>query len=314
MLIACIGNAAYDCTVSQKGFLKEGVRNSFDNAVFCTGGPASNAASVLAKFGNNVEFYGQIGNDVNGEFIYNQMSKENIDLRHLNISKDAMTPFSFIIINQNNATRTICSLRSKEDFSEPKIHDIVFDTKYDYILTDGKYANDSIDLILKNPQAKSILDAGRVNDNILRLANYIDYIICSEDFSNEVTKMTIDEDLEKTKIIFKNLKSRFKNIKELAITIGQRGYICEKDGEVINMPAYDHQSKTIDTNGAGDIFHGAFTHAMANGYGYHESLEFANITASLSTTKRGGRTSVPTLEEVEQRMKKPSKKLVKTLK
>lgn len=67
MKIACIGNTTYDCIVSGDTFLKEGLRNSFDNAIFSIGGPTSNAASVLTRFGNNVDFYGQIGNDENGK-------------------------------------------------------------------------------------------------------------------------------------------------------------------------------------------------------------------------------------------------------
>ena len=64
------------------------------------------------------------------------------------------------------------------------------------------------------------------------------------------------------------------------------------------MPAYNPTEPIIETTGAGDIFHGAFTHAIANGYSFHESLEFANITASLSTTKKGARYSCPSLKTV----------------
>lgn len=313
MIIASIGNTAYDLTVSKDKFLTEGVRNSYDNAVFSVGGPTSNAASVLAKFGNNVEFYGQVGNDENGKFICQEMLRENININHLNISNDVMTPFSFIMINTADNTRTICSVRSPLDFTNPKIENIEFGDYYDYILTDGKYPEDTIELIKRNPQAVTIMDAGRINEGNLCLAKYIDYIICSEDFANGVTGEVIDYKTEKTTKIFYKLKNQFPKVKELAITIGERGYICEKDGQVIIMPAYQHGKSTVDTNGAGDIFHGAFTHAMANGYDYYESLEFANITASLSTTKRGGRTSCPSLEEVEHIIKKGGKRFVRTL-
>jgi len=313
MTIACIGNTAHDCTVSKEKFIKEGVRNDYEEALFSVGGPTSNAASVLAKFGNQVDFYGQVGNDSNGHFICSEMAKENINLKHLHISSNVMTPYSFVMINTTDNTRTICSIRSHKDFTKPKIERIEFENHYDYILTDGKYPDDTIELIKHNPKAITIMDAGRINEGNLRLANYMDYIICSEDFANGVVGETIDYDDKKTADIFYKLKSKFPNIKELAITIGERGYICSCGGEVIIMPAYNHGLITVDTNGAGDIFHGAFTHAFANGYDYYESLEFANITASLSTTKRGGRASCPSLEEVEHIIKKGGKRLVKKL-
>ena len=284
MKIACMGNTAYDCTVSGDTFLMEGVRNSFDNAIFSVGGPTSNAASVLAKFGNYVDFYGQIGNDENGKKVYKEMYRENINLNHLNISNDVITPFSFVIINTSDSTRTICSVRSKSDFKQAKIQTIEYENDYDFILTDGKYVQDAINLIEKNPQAISIIDAGRVIEGILNLCNRVNYIICSEDFANEVTGEIIDDNYVNNVRIFRKMQSLFPKAKEIAITIGKRGYICEKNSEVIIMPSYDSGLKAIDTNCAGDIFHGAFTHALAQGNSYHESLEFANVTASLSTT------------------------------
>lgn len=311
--IACIGNTTHDKTVSTKFFIKEGKRNDFRGALKSVGGPTSNAASVLAKFGNQVEFYGQVGNDNDGYFVCQEMTREKIDISHLHISNNVMTPDSFVVINTTDNSRTIFSTRSDSDFDHPTIEKIEYGTNYDYILTDGKYTDETIELIRRNPQAITIMDAGRINDGNMRLAQHIDYIICSEDFANGLTHETIDYEIESTSKIFWKLKSMFPKVKELAITIGEHGYICERDGEVIIMPAYQHGKTTVDTNGAGDIFHGAFTHALANGYGYYESLEFANITASLSTTKPGGRTSCPSLEEVEHIIKKGGKRLVRTI-
>lgn len=208
-----------------------------------------------------------------------------------------MTPYSFIIINTKDNTRTICSIRTRSDYTNSKIENITYDTDYDYILTDGKYVNDSIELIKKNPQAISIIDAGRVNDGILKLCQSINYIICSEDFANEVTKIEMGN-IENDYLAYKKMKEIFKNAKGITITVGERGYICENNNHIINYPAFTTDKKVIDTNAAGDIFHGAFTYALASNYDYQESLNFANITASLSTTKIGGRKSIPELEEV----------------
>lgn len=311
MKIACIGNITYDYSVSKEGFIEEGIRNNFNNATMCPGGPASNAAYVISKFGNNVSLYGQIGNDEPGKYVYQQMRQEAIDISHVSISNNIMTPYSFIINNLTNSSRTICTIRTNKDFNKSKIDNIDYETDYNYILTDGKYYEESIELIKKNPSAVSIIDAGRATKEMLLLCNHVNYIICSEDFANEVTKKTIGDNINENKNIYKELKSYFPYSKELVITIGSKGYICEKDNEVIIMSAYASGEKAIDTTGAGDIFHGAFTHAIANGYTFHESLEFANITASLSTTKKGGRYSCPSLTDVEARINKNIKVLTK---
>lgn len=307
MKIACIGNATFDMTVSGDKFIKEGVRNSYTNATFTAGGPASNAASVIGKFGGNVDFYGQIGNDVNREFVYKEMLSENINLKHLKVTDKLLTPFSFIIINTSNNTRTICPVRSKEDFIKPNIEEFSYEKDYDYILTDGKYVDNTIELIRNNPNAITIIDAGRVNDGVIKLCHMVDYIICSEDFASEVTGIDIECGLN-DEIGYRKMREIFPYAKGITITVGSRGYVCEKENQVVTNPAYDSGMKVIDTNAAGDIFHGAFSYALSNGYDYYDSLEFANITASLSTTKKGGRKSIPKLEEV---IKDKSKKRVK---
>ena len=299
MRIACIGNAVYDITVSSNKPLVEGVRNSFSGAGFTAGGPASNAASVIARYGSPVDFYGRVGNDLNGQYVYNKMQSENINLEHLYVSNEVMTPFSFVILNTSADTRTICTVRDEIDYGTPKIGNVQYETGYDYILTDGKYVEETIKLIEKNPNAKTVIDAGRVNEGVITLCRLVNYIICSEDFANEVTGCVINDDYENNRMVYEKMKALFPKA-AITITVGSRGQIIEKDGEVIVNPAYNSGRPIVDTNAAGDIFHGAFTYAMANGYDYYEALDFAGTTASLSITKPGGRDSIPELEEVTQ--------------
>lgn len=54
----------------------------------------------------------------------------------------------------------------------------------------------------------------------------------------------------------------------------------------------------VDTTGAGDIFHGAFTYGIANNFDMEKTITLANIAAGLSVTKIGSRLSIPTLSEV----------------
>ena len=57
--------------------------------------------------------------------------------------------------------------------------------------------------------------------------------------------------------------------------------------------------KSVDSTGAGDIYHGAFTYCIANGYDIITTMKMSNITGALSVTRVGGRFSIFTLEEVK---------------
>jgi len=56
--------------------------------------------------------------------------------------------------------------------------------------------------------------------------------------------------------------------------------------------------KTIDSTGAGDIFHGAFVYGLANNFEYEKTLKFAVLASALSVTRVGSYKSIPTLEEM----------------
>lgn len=307
MKIACIGNITFDITVYKEGFIKKDERTSYREATFTIGGPAFNASSVISKYNGDVDFYGRIGNDVFGNGICNGLTNETIDISHL-IKENIQTPLSFIMVDTSDNTRTICTSRSDEDYKNPNIKKIEYDKNYNYILTDGKYYNNTKELMLENPNAKTIIDAGRNTENVIELCKIVNYIICSEDFARAVTKMNLGNE-ENDKEAYRKLKDMFP-LAEITITLGKRGYISEIDGEINVYPAFKLEKPVVDTNAAGDIFHGAFTYAISQGLTYSDSLKFANITAALSTTRVGGRNSCPELEEViEQfaRIKKSEK-------
>ena len=56
--------------------------------------------------------------------------------------------------------------------------------------------------------------------------------------------------------------------------------------------------KALDSTGAGDIYHGAFTYFTANNYPLKDAIRLASITGALSVTKIGSRYAIPTLNEV----------------
>ena len=85
-------------------------------------------------------------------------------------------------------------------------------------------------------------------------------------------------------------------IAAVAITLGANGAVYVDAKRRIHQEAFPVDA--VDTTAAGDAFNGALAVAVARGMEIEDSLRFAVGTASLSVTRKGAQTSMPTEQEV----------------
>jgi len=60
--------------------------------------------------------------------------------------------------------------------------------------------------------------------------------------------------------------------------------------------------ETVDTTGAGDVFHGAFSFALLAGWEMTRALDFSNAMAALNCTALGARGGIKSQADAEQLM------------
>jgi sugar/nucleoside kinase (ribokinase family) len=292
MKIICIGNAAYDVTLPVNHYPVENKKIRLDAPrVECGGGSASNCAYLLAKWGMETYFAGAVGDDYYGNRIIEEFEKVGVNTKYIEKKKDVPTTSSFIIANTSIGSRTILTDKSKDMVMKKR----EIDDDFDVILLDGYERDFAVEVIKKNPNAIKIIDAGSLRENTVELAKMVDYVVCSNDFAMEFTKKKIDYTDMKTLIeIYDDLKKEFSQ--NVVITLEDKGCFTYDDGYKM-VPSI--KVKSVDSTGAGDIYHGAFTYCIANGYDIITTMKMSNITGALSVTRVGGRFSIFTLEEVK---------------
>ncbi len=290
--ITCIGHAAYDITFPLSSYPVENTKNRVSKMVLGGGGPASTAAYLLGKWDVDTTFIGIIGKDIYGEKIKQELKSVNVNIDYMEESSKYSTTLSVVIVSKKNNSRT--TLAYKNPKMKMEVKDI--DIKSDVILIDGQEHELSKSMMEKDKKAIKIIDAGRFNDEVVDLCKYVDYIVCSKEFAEKVTKVKINfRDTNTFNEVFIKLIEMFPN-KQYVITLEDKGAMF-LDGEYVSvMPTYKIDVK--DTTGAGDIFHGAFAYAIANGYKLSDAVKLGNIAGALSVGKVGARNSVPKLEEV----------------
>ena len=288
MKILCLGNVLYDITVQIEEYPIENSKNRVHNCVECGGGPASTAAYLLGSWGADTYFAGVVGNDYYGNMIKKEFESVNVNTKYLELNNQQKTNTSFILANRSNGSRTTFSYKP----SDMKMNPFELDFKPDVILIDGQEYERSLEILKKYPDAISIIDAGRDKKEIIELSHLVKYLVCSKEFAEKVTNMKIDyDDFNTITEIYNELENIFKN--NVIVTLEDKG--CLYKNKII--PTI--KLKSVDTTGAGDIFHGAFTYYLSLGYDMEKVLKLANIAGAISVSRIGTRNSIPTLEEME---------------
>lgn len=294
MKFVCIGHATYDTTLPMTKYPEENKKIRIPKKIECGGGPASNAAYLLAKWGMDTTFVGIVGNDFYGNNVIKEFNSIGVNTEYIEKNSDIATDSSYIISNLDNGTRTILTVKEKtiDELIEPvDIKDA------DVILVDGEHYKTSKQVLLDNPNAISILDAGRVSDATKELGKMATYLVCSKDFAEDFTNTKIDINNDESLITaYEILKIYFKT--NIIITLESNGSFT-KTNDYIIIPSI--KVKAIDSTGAGDIFHGAFTYFIANKYNLEKAIRLASITGALSVEKIGSRYAIPELNDVLER-------------
>lgn len=295
MKVLCIGHASYDISMPVDNYPKENTKYRIDNVVECGGGPAATAAFLLGKWGIDTTYKGVVGNDVFGNRIINEFKSIGVDTKYMEINDKVDTTISFILINKKNGSRTLFNYSNLYATFKNNTYDKDFTP--DIIHLDGHNYNGSIKALEKFPKAITVLDAGRINDDLLSLASKGDYLVCSKGFAETVAEKKFDFDNPSTLIsIMETLEKKFKNI--IVITLEDKGCLIKENNKLKLIAGL--KVRATDTTGAGDIFHGAFVYGLTRNFNLEQICKFANITAGLSVLNIGTRYSIPSLEEVNE--------------
>ena len=292
MKILCIGQSAYDITLPVSDYPIENRKYKINNVVECGGGSANNMAYLLALWKMDITFASSIGNDLYGKKIYDELERVGVKTKYLEMKSNVPTTTSYIINNLSNGSRTI--ITNKKEDMELDINKEI-NLKPDIILLDGNEYAFARKVIEENKDAIKIIDAGSLKEDTVNLSKLCDYIVCSNDFAKDYTKINFSyQDIDKIKEVYGILDRDFPG--KVIITLESYGSITKIDNEFKLVPSIKVES--IDSTGAGDIFHGAFTYFIANNYSLLDTLHYSNIAGALSVTKIGSKDSMPKLEEV----------------
>jgi sugar/nucleoside kinase (ribokinase family) len=262
----------------------------FDEAC---GGNALNAAIAISRLGGHALLTGPMGDARNSsdKFIFEQLAHEGIDATHLVHMKGLVTPISGIMIDPGGE-RTLVVFRDPQLWKVRLPDSDTLLKECDAILIESRCAEFATDLCAQARQRgiPVVVDVDRpisLRDGLLTASSHL--IFSSESLRATAGIASDAESLQK----IAGLTPAF-----LAATRGPLGTIWLDDRRQPQETAA-FPIDPVDTLGAGDVFHGAFTLAITEKQDLPGALRFASAAAALKCTRHGGALACPQRPEVE---------------
>jgi len=297
MDVLCVGHAAWDISMLVPNYPAENSKAEIETMIECGGGPAANAAYLLSRWGAACALASDLGADSYAERILAEFAAVGTDTSLVRRNPQGATPVSVVLVNQANGSRTIINRKVRRSGSPLGIScPASWDSPPRVLLFDGHELEASLAALRVFPQAKSVLDAGSLREGTRVLAERVDYLVSSERFARQTAELPDLDSPERQRAAIAALYRI--NGRRVVITLGERGLVHGTAEEIEHLPAFP--ARTIDTTGAGDIFHGAFASGVLAGFSWLETLRLASAAAALSVAVRGGRPSIPSLAQVHE--------------
>ncbi|WP_372423687.1 sugar kinase [Salinarimonas chemoclinalis] len=254
------------------------------------GGNAVSAAFCCAKLGIAPDLLATVADDWLGRMFIDMAARYGISVHHRKVRESSL---SFIM--PKGGKRAIVRCRD-DDFLHPFPPLNLAGCRALHL--DGHQPDAALHYARTCREAGMLtsLDGGGLRTNTHELLGFIDVAVVAERLCEQMS-LSPGEMLD-------YLKSR--GVRVGGVTMGERGMVWyDETGEARHMPSLAIPGEmVVDTNGAGDIFHGAYVWAhLANPSGtWADHFAFARGASTHAIQRLGNEASLPTRADVETAM------------
>ena len=277
-----LGACVLDTLINCDKYPKEDTKLKADGVFLAGGGPVGNALVIMSKLGLNAHVLGGFAHDNAGDYLLKDFEKYGVNTSNVVRIDGASSFTSYIVLSKKDKTRTCVFDRGTVSDDVKNVNFSAIDDAF-LLHLDGNYLECAIACALyaKEKGVKVCLDAGGLYSGIERLLPLVDVLIPSKEFALGFTK-------KQSVIEAMNELNEKYHPEILVVTDGSDGGYYYEDGLVKHYDSV--KVEVLDTNGAGDTFHGAFIVAYCNGKSVRECCEFASKVAAYKCMHKGART------------------------
>jgi sulfofructose kinase len=292
--VVCTGIAVLDMVFRVERHARPDVKTQASEFRTINGGNAANAAVAIAHLGARATFSGPFGGppgtDSVGDTMLALAAREGIACVDCPRVDGITSPISAISID-GSGERAIVNFRDDALMAARPSDAAALVANADAVIADNRFPGFVSDVCVAALKRgiPVVLDADEPRHDSNMLLTQVSHVV----FSAEGLRATAGTDhLGRALIDVSKQTSAF-----VAVTDGANDVLWLSEGELRQVPAFTVD--VVDTLGAGDTFHGAFTLMLAEGKSEREAMRFSAAAAALKCSRYGGILGAPTRAEVE---------------
>lgn len=257
------------------------------------GGNGANTAYTMAYLGLQVDLYGAVGNDPEGQELLQLLRSKGVNVENV-VELNLPTPTTLAMVKKNGVRAFVHRPGASKEALQIALEPV--DAKHFHLANPfGVPALRSLaPENLRRARAAGMttsLDTGWDSRGewgtvILPCLPHLDFLFVTEDEAKRITGQRT----------WRGAVAQLRSGPTLILKRGKKGAVIFGAGYEASVPGYDVEA--IDSTGAGDVFAGAFLSAWLKGMSSSEAARFANAAAALCVQQLGSVTGLRTFREI----------------
>lgn len=298
MTIVVVGSINTDLTIRVPHFAVANETVLGDGDFTTTqGGKGANQAVAAAAAGLPVHIIGKVGADAFGDAAIEDLRSAGIDCSHVSREAHHATGIATIFVDPGgnnsitvapgaNARMTPLDVQSASALiAEASIVMLQLEIPLAAVTETIRIANQHGTMVMLDPAPATMT---------MPELSGVDFLTPNEIEAEVLTGIATTIENGPQRII---AKLRKRGARQVALTLGGMGCCISTDDETTFIQAKPVQA--VDTTGAGDAFNGFLAAGLVKGLAATKAAETACAAATLSVTRAGARTNLPTWDEVQ---------------
>jgi sugar/nucleoside kinase (ribokinase family) len=261
---------------------------------FMPGGGAANTGAALAQLGLPTAIFSKVGNDLNGHFLREELSRKGTDVTHVRVSRRESTPFTFVAIHSDGDRTFIhtpgCNLTfSKKDLDLDALFACRF-LLYQDLCVLPKLDGPAAPALLAGAQRRGVVTLldecyglGPNRKLFEAVLPYCDVALPSYDNLRLIYPGTGPREVAAL--------LRRKGAKRVIVKLGKEGCLLVNRQGVFHVPSL--AKKVVDTTGAGDCFNAGFIAGLTHGLDDLQAARVGAAAAAACIRNIGGAVGIP---------------------